>query len=561
MGTEHIVLCGGVSLPGKRRKEPPLLLKTQEPGRNVCLQIPDITKRAPGNVPDELLDLLEIATYVYCADQAFTRGGNGVVNVGANWRRRLQFYIPVRKPDLWSQPATTELLTTTLNFLTEDEYTFDFSKLVNPAPLEQYLWPHPEDKYGGRIEEVVLFSGGLDSLAGAVAEMVCAKRGVALVSHRSNPKLDSRQKALVEALNSKAQGKPALHVPVWINKAPEIDREPTQRSRSFLYASLGAAVATLFRLNRMRFYENGTLSFNFPIAGQVIGARATRTTHPQTLNGFANLIGLLLQTDFTVENPFLWKTKCDVVNLIGDAGCADLIAKTVSCVHTRSQTKEHTHCGLCSQCIDRRFGALASKYAEYGPCGRYAVDVLTGAREKDLHLALLESFMNSARLMALSGETNFFSAFGEASRAILHLGLEADCAARQIHELHRRHGAAVTRVLKDAIRQHADAIVERRLPPTCAVMLAGIDRVSAPSPPAEREAVREVRPEQVASDGRRPGRPYTENDKRVYEMVGEPNFRALTNPETQRHYRKQLREIFGDPTGEAARSSLNLNPA
>ncbi|MDA2915155.1 hypothetical protein MYX77_14610, partial [Acidobacteriia bacterium AH_259_A11_L15] len=80
-----------------------------------------------------------------------------------------------------------------------------------------------------------------------------------------------------------------LHIPVWINKDEALGREPTQRSRSFLYASLATAVAGVFGLRRIRFYENGVVSLNLPISAQVIGARATRSTHPKALKAFERL--------------------------------------------------------------------------------------------------------------------------------------------------------------------------------------------------------------------------------------------------------------------------------
>ena len=56
-----------------------------------------------------------------------------------------------------------------------------------------------------------------------------------------------------------------------------------------------------------------------------------------------------------VENPFLWLTKTEVFDLIGDAGCADLTQDSVSCMHTQEQTIEQPHCGRCSQCVSRRY--------------------------------------------------------------------------------------------------------------------------------------------------------------------------------------------------------------
>ena len=51
--------------------------------------------------------------------------------------------------------------------------------------------------FAGEVEEVVMFSGGLDSLAGAVTEAVVGGRQVLLVHHRSNDKLAPRHGRLV----------------------------------------------------------------------------------------------------------------------------------------------------------------------------------------------------------------------------------------------------------------------------------------------------------------------------------------------------------------------------
>ena len=238
------------------------------------------------------------------------------------------FRIPVRNPDLWNSPAIKDELIETLSFLSEDEYYFDFVKLRSQPPTQKHLefnmsWP----------DEVVLFSGGLDSLGGAVHEAVVDKRKVALVTHKSTPKLARRHGKLQELLKQHADS-PPLHIPVTINKAKSLGREYTQRSRSFLYMALGSTVAQMVGLSRVRFYENGIVSFNLPPSPQVIGARATRTTHPRVIDGFGGIISTLAGKQFVVENPFLWKTKTDIVRTIAEAGCAEMIKFTTSCTHT-----------------------------------------------------------------------------------------------------------------------------------------------------------------------------------------------------------------------------------
>jgi hypothetical protein len=72
---------------------------------------------------------------------------------------------------------------------------------------------------------------------------------------------------------------------VTINKGQEEAVTFTQRSRSLLFATLGLIVARMFRKNKLSFFENGIVSFNFPISEHVLGARASRTTHPRVCLG------------------------------------------------------------------------------------------------------------------------------------------------------------------------------------------------------------------------------------------------------------------------------------
>ena len=71
-----------------------------------------------------------------------------------------------------------------------------------------------------------------------------------------------------------------------MNKDKALGREYTQRTRSFLFAALGVTFARMSGLDRLRFYENGVVSLNLPPSPQVVGARASRTTHPRVLGGF-----------------------------------------------------------------------------------------------------------------------------------------------------------------------------------------------------------------------------------------------------------------------------------
>ena len=106
---------------------------------NVKLKIQKISERLVTNIPSLFWDLLDIATYVYCADQAVGRGGKKMPHLGEKWRRSFEFRIPVRQVEVWESDQVKNALEHLLSFLSEDEYLFNFTKLHNPPPFQQYL--------------------------------------------------------------------------------------------------------------------------------------------------------------------------------------------------------------------------------------------------------------------------------------------------------------------------------------------------------------------------------------------------------------------------------------
>jgi hypothetical protein len=202
MQPEHLVLCGGLQgarVSGAQTHR----LNLTEPARNIVLRITDIRRTLVTNLPDVLTDLLELATYIYCADALVPRGGKTMAQMGRHWRRKLRFVIPVRLPELWSSASVSQLLIETLSFLSDDFYQFEFQLIRNPLEFQSYLDLSGGEPHGFRPDEIVLFSGGLDSLAGVIEELIEHERCVALVSHRSAPKIASRQIELVKALRKR----------------------------------------------------------------------------------------------------------------------------------------------------------------------------------------------------------------------------------------------------------------------------------------------------------------------------------------------------------------------
>lgn len=399
MQTKKFIICGNASAKGisdDPKNDTRLRLSGVQGEGNITLRIEDIHSKMFSSVPAKFHDLLEIATYVYSADQVILRGADDVDNFGDGWRRDLHFVVPVRNPDFWNSAEMKIALTSTLGFLSDDNYEFTFVKLAQDHSIQDYLEFNDAQAIYGKPEQVVMFSGGLDSLAGALDEVLSQQRRVVLVTHKATPKLNTRHKTLRDLLAQKAGDNAPHQISVRVHKKKPMNREYTQRSRSFLFVSIGATIAKMLGLSSVRFYENGVISLNLPVCAQVVGGRATRTTHPKVMQGFQDIMTLVAEAPFTVENPYIWKTKAEVVEQIVKVGCADLIKHSMTCTHTWEMTNQHTHCGLCSQCIDRRFAVIAAKADQYDPIDHYKADVFTQSRNKDDDKIMSASYLERA---------------------------------------------------------------------------------------------------------------------------------------------------------------------
>jgi 7-cyano-7-deazaguanine synthase in queuosine biosynthesis len=437
----------------------------------VTLEIEDLHEGLFRDVPAEFEDLLEIATYVYCADQATSRGGKDVDTFGVKWRRDFEFLIPVRAVNFWNRPEVKRCLKETLSFVSDDSYEFHFEQAKNAPAMQQYFREFGP-KTAGQIERVVLFSGGLDSLAGAVEECIREKRRVMLVTHRPTPKLNNIQRKLEAELGARAGTFAPSHLHVRICKKSELNKNYTQRTRSFLYAAVGATVARMLGLQELRFYENGLVSINLPMLGQVVGSRATRTTHPKVLAGYADLFSAVAGKSFGVLNEFVWDTKGDVIRRIISQGCGNLIADSVSCAHTFEMSTEHPHCGTCSQCIDRRMALVAVGEDKLDPADRYASDVFVGERPKDEDRMMVAGYTRRAeRLSDLKDIDAFVSEFPEVLNSVRFLPGGRQAVIEKLLALHKKHGAEVNTAIERQLEVHKKAVRARTLPANCLLRL------------------------------------------------------------------------------------------
>jgi hypothetical protein len=263
-----------------------------------------------------------------------------------------------------------------------------------------------------------------------------------------------------------------IHIPVWINKAEKFGREPTQRTRSFLYSALGTVVAQSVRAGGVRFFENGIVSLNLPVADEAIRARASRTTHPVALQLLKSLCAAVTERDFDIDNPYIYRTKTEVVTTLSTNKAAHLIPCTCSCAHMMFKSKAQWHCGSCSQCIDRRFAITAAGLLEYDLDSDYVSDVFVGPREDGPEKSMAVDYTRHGIELYRCSEFELAARFNaELSRAVRYEPKRSE-AAQRIITMHKRHGEAVVRVLEQKVRENAAKLVEGTVDGTSLLALA-----------------------------------------------------------------------------------------
>lgn len=309
-----------------------------------------------GDVPPLHVDFVRLAVLVFLADRSVPRNrGKGV-----RWDRDLDLTVPVSDPASWT--AAAEELEHHLHVLSGDRWALSFEAErprkkaaiadVEPAPI------------------VGLFSGGADSLAGAIAAHAQSGVPPVLVSHWDFSAISAVQTNLVGELERLWGSRPEHHrieLTRWkhqVGSGDEFPNEKSRRSRSLLFVALGLAVAAV-RDAELWMSENGFTTINPPLSGERRGSLTTRTTNPAFLDGLGETLrGLGLTV--RLRNPFETKTKGVVLqeaaSALSDSTASALFAETHSCGKPSwfKGYQQSDHCGLCFGCLVRRGSFIAA---------------------------------------------------------------------------------------------------------------------------------------------------------------------------------------------------------
>jgi hypothetical protein len=321
------------------------------------------------------VDLLILAALVHAADTRVSRGGTSQ----DGWTRELRLVVPVSDPTRWS--AAGVVLVRLLNFLTGDKWTVDVRS--RPARLARFSPTQPARLIGPPYDDLALFSGGLDSLIGAI-DALDGGRTPLLISHAGEGATSDAQNTLFEALKTKYRSRSVARLRLWMAYPDGFVRgttaENTTRGRSFLFFALGVFAGTGFAGPvTLKVPENGLIALNVPLDPLRLGSLSTRTTHPFYMARWNEMLSML-GIPVRVENPYWDQTKGEMARDCADGALLrELAASSLSCSSpTKGRWQGHgtQHCGYCLPCLIRR-AALKAGFAPDPDTTVYTVDDLT----------------------------------------------------------------------------------------------------------------------------------------------------------------------------------------
>ena len=246
--------------------------------------------------------VLSLALSVVTADLAGLRDQSP-----DGWTREFHVTIAVADQAFWKTQVPN--IEQALAFLTTDRWQLRFVEGgIMPAPTRTPTRPDEDC--------IVLLSGGLDSLVGAIDLTSAGKKPFAIsqiVRGDAEKQVNFAQKV----------GRGLRHLQLNHNAFAPGNEEASQRARSIIFLAYGVlATTTLARYHNgetVPFYvcENGFIALNPPLTGARIGSLSTRTAHPVFLKQVQQILdtaGLRVR----IENPYQLTTKGEML-----ASCAD----------------------------------------------------------------------------------------------------------------------------------------------------------------------------------------------------------------------------------------------
>lgn len=301
-----------------------------------------------GKIAEDAYGLLFLSAIVYAIDRSIDRHLYSV----DGWSRELD--VDITLPSHEKFQAQKYEINKMLSFLTGDYWNCTF--------IEEATIRYPRftaTTYYDDIDQVNLFSGGMDSLIGAVDFLASNPNGhIYLSSHYDHfmggPKTDQKN---VRDLLRKKYGN-AIKYNSGVMIAPEGSVEMSCRSRSLMFLALATIVATYASCDVV-VPENGSVSLNFPLSPSRRASCSTRTTHPLFIMRYQKLVNDL-GLNAKVYNPYEFYTKGEMVQRCVDKEfLLDIVHLSNSCgkrnMHQQMyDNSKATHCAHCMPCMYRK---------------------------------------------------------------------------------------------------------------------------------------------------------------------------------------------------------------
>jgi hypothetical protein len=259
------------------------------------------------------------------------------------WRRSFELRVPVHDPRLWNSAAVSGTLRDALQFLTGDDWHFEFvarkRDVERPEQIPLSLDPD--------TEAVIPFSNGLDSCA--VGGLVGKQLGSRLVrirlgsGHKDGKALSKQQKAFTR-------------IPYDVSSSDKPFVESSARSRGFKFATISGLAAYLANAPRIIVPESGQGALG-PCLVTVGQAGEDYRSHPLFTRKMEAFVKALFGHTVVYEFPRIWHTKAETLREFIDK-CKDTTwITTKSCWQQNRQTAvdgKWRHCGICAACMLRR---------------------------------------------------------------------------------------------------------------------------------------------------------------------------------------------------------------
>ncbi len=314
-------------------------------------------------------DLFCLASSIFCADLSYKRCER------EEFLRDINITIPVVNLHAFERVKDDILMA--LYLLSNDNWQINF--------IQKEGTPEAKFKAQENVGSTLLFSGGLDSLSAAIEYLSKGKR-MHLVSHITRNRVT---RGVQETLYTTIQkmfgdnvtrdyfyvsGHTAKDFPFPRDK----DREESQRTRSFLFLVLAGIITRRKGFKDiLMIAENGQLAIHLPLTSARLSSFSTHTAHPEYIIIMEKILSKLLNFNVKIFNPYLYKTKAQVVSKIVKF-YPELVKKSVSCWRGSRITGKN-HCGECVPCLIRRISLESNKLA----INEYERDILN---EDILHL-------------------------------------------------------------------------------------------------------------------------------------------------------------------------------